>query len=167
MNKRIQGLLIIGVITLILIMMLLLYSDKNKQSNNSNQDSTNNISDTIRKIHRYKITKPDKVPKDASWGGSFDGGYWFELLNVNKQSNLKLRIKIYTEAKGELLLDANFNSTGTCELDISKQNFSNLKKSFLMSELVIENCRFRMDYPAFGGTYWEYLVKIGKDKPEE
>ena len=49
--------------------------------------------------------KPKTVPTNAIWYGDCDGGYWVELVKMQKDT---VRFRIYNDWNGELLWDADF-----------------------------------------------------------
>ncbi len=105
--------------------------------------------------------KVEGVPKKASWGGGCDGGFWFELVKLNKNS-ANLRVRIYSENDGELVLDSDFKRATGCNLNIKKASFRLCNKVFSYSSLYIEQCEYVPIYPAYGGTYWMQLKEMGK-----
>ena len=51
--------------------------------------------------------KPNKVPETAKWIGGFDGGAWFEIVNIDTNKMI-YRFRIYDDRKGDLIEDADF-----------------------------------------------------------
>jgi hypothetical protein len=116
--------------------------------------------------------RPESVPKEAIWKGSCDGGYWIELVSINK--NNKYRFRIYQDWDGELLMDADFKFEKEKKINLTFANWRSLvccysyavddslatltvahdiggeKKYYLLQSI----------FPAYEGVDWEII----KDK---
>ena len=64
--------------------------------------------------------KPAKVPVDAIWKGDCDGGYWVELVKLQKD---KVRFRIYRDWNGDLIYDADFGYKDCNGFRLSKSNW--------------------------------------------
>lgn len=66
------------------------------------------IQGMIEKIEENSIPKkPVDVPESAFWKGGLDGGYWFDLLNLNVNQR-QAEIAIYDDYYGKLVIQKKF-----------------------------------------------------------
>lgn len=65
--------------------------------------------------------RPKNVPISAIWKGHFDGGSWLELVEIKKDT---IRLRIYRDWNGDLLLDADFVTENGSNLQWTKDNWS-------------------------------------------
>jgi hypothetical protein len=111
--------------------------------------------------NNYEPERPSSVPKEAFWRGAPDEGFWFEIINVDSISKT-VRLKIYTDTKGEVALDADFREKSNCKtIPFSKENvISNLTalayRDGKHDEIWMANrCDLEMIKPAYGGSFKE------------
>ena len=57
--------------------------------------------------------RPVNVPVSAVWQGGCDGGNWMELVDIKDDT---IRLRIYRDWNGELILDADFVSENCNDL---------------------------------------------------
>lgn len=74
----------------------------------------------IEKIVENSIPKkPVDVPESAFWKGGLDGGYWFDLLNLNVNQR-QAEIAIYDDYYGKLVIQKKFNLFCATKFDFSQ-----------------------------------------------
>lgn len=74
----------------------------------------------IEKILENSIPKkPVDVPESAFWKGGLDGGYWFDLLNLNVNQR-QAEIAIYDDYYGKLVIQKKFNLECDTQFDFSQ-----------------------------------------------
>jgi len=96
--------------------------------------------------------KPINVPSEAVWAGGCDGGYWIELVAIEKD---KVRFRIYRDWNGDLILDADFEYKDCNDFRLTNSNWTEYIAYFgntieLMDKAGInERCRLEPIYPAY------------------
>lgn len=94
------------------------------------------------------------IPSNAIWKGSCQEGFWFELVEVNKEKR-EYRFRIYNDYNGELELDAIFSVNQNCNEEAPKN------KEILSKILTFENntilfekgfCDLKVQLPILGGS---------------
>ncbi|MDG1315083.1 MAG: hypothetical protein P8P29_06125 [Flavobacteriaceae bacterium] len=94
------------------------------------------------------------IPKSATWIGGADEGFWFDIVEINKEEKV-YRFKIYNDYKGDLVLDADFKKDSACNKEyyldkriLEKIIFFNFDKIGLT-----DNCELNMIQPGYNGTF--------------
>ena len=101
----------------------------------------------------YSIpTRPSKVPYDAIWKGGKDGGFWFSYVN---QSNELIRLQIFNDYNGTMLLDANFKPAKDCQLPKGKAVMNEINYYDFQKIVLNNNCELRPILPYFKGNLIE------------
>lgn len=102
--------------------------------------------------------KPANVPVSAVWKGGCDGGNWVELVDVEADT---IRLRIYRDWNGDLILDADFVSENCINLQLTKENWNEFisyfdgKKIYIKIQSDSSYCRFVPVFPA----YYEEKIK--------
>ncbi len=108
----------------------------------------------VRVPNKDSPKKLSSIPDSAVWRGGVDEGFWFELVEVYSSSNDKVRVRIYNDYNGGMVLDADFIGISDCNIKeeefIEKINYFEFKKIVLL-----DGCEFNAIYPAYGGCFWE------------
>ena len=103
------------------------------------------------------------IPKSAVWIGGVDGGFWFNVVDIDSIKKT-YRFKIYNDYNGELVMDADFVKDSICnnEYPLSKE----VLKEIMLFEFdkieMLNNCKLNMIKPAYGGSFWEIDKEIKK-----
>lgn len=99
--------------------------------------------------------KLKSIPVSAQWHGGCDGGYWFDLLNVDRHRRI-FRFRIYNDFSGQLELDADFMLKKPCsnEMDEILSDISYYNDGIIYTN---KDCRLIMIAPAYGGDTWNTL----------
>lgn len=74
-----------------------------------------------------ECVKPYNVPDAAVWIGGCDGGVWIELVEVKHDT---VRLRIYRDSNGELVLDSNFHSSTCQNTQVTKMNWNKIITSY-------------------------------------
>lgn len=96
--------------------------------------------------------KPANVPVSAVWKGGCDGGNWVELVDVKADT---IRLRIYRDWNGDLILDADFVSENCNNLQLTKENWNEFisyfdgKKIYSKIQSDSSYCRFVPVFPAY------------------
>ncbi len=100
-----------------------------------------------------KTEKLPNVPNSATWIGGSDGGFWFDIINIDKENKV-YRFKIYDDNEGNLVIDANFKKDSSCTIKYPLDKSILDKVSYFnFNEIgMLENCSLNMIEPAYGGT---------------
>jgi hypothetical protein len=92
------------------------------------------------------------IPETAIWKGGADGGYWYDIVNIDNAKK-SYRFRIYDDYEGGLVLDADFIKNASCDdsysLDrniLEKVNYFNFDKI-----VMIGNCELNIIEPVYGG----------------
>ena len=100
--------------------------------------------------------KPSNVPEKAVWKGGCDGGYWIELVSIEKDT---VRFRIYIDWNGDLLLDAYFKYEACHGFRLTDSNWEN-HVAYFGNAIEIYNssggssrCRLEPIYPAIYDGY--------------
>jgi hypothetical protein len=101
--------------------------------------------------------RPGRVPPEAVWKGSCDGGNWVELVATQGK---KMRFRIYEARRGKLLLDADFEHRDCNGWRLTDSDWAEHVQSFGYAlELAPESdttrgprCRLEPVYPAYQPT---------------
>lgn len=93
--------------------------------------------------------RPSKVPKNAIWKGGKDGGFWFSF--VNQQSNELIRLQIFNDYNGKMLLDANFKPEGDCHLPTGKAVINEINYYDFQKIVLNNSCELKPIVPYFKG----------------
>jgi len=102
--------------------------------------------------------KPSNVPVSAVWKGGCDGGNWVELVDVKADT---IRLRIYRDWNGDLILDADFVSENCNNLQLTEENWNEFisyfdgKKIYSKIQSDSSYCRFVPVFPA----YYEEKIK--------
>jgi len=102
--------------------------------------------------------KPANVPVSAVWKGGCDGGNWVELVDIKADT---IRLRIYRDWNGDLILDADFVSENCNNLQLTKENWNEFISDFdgtkIYSKIQSDSsyCRFVPVLPA----YYEEKIK--------
>ncbi len=101
------------------------------------------------------------IPSTSYWKGTCQEGFWFDIL---EQRGDTIRMAIYNDYNGEMVLDAYFMVPIDC--DKQKINPIQLKELLLGYEnysLLLPNdyCNLKAIIPPQGGSFWE-LDKVHK-----
>ena len=102
--------------------------------------------------------KPANVPVSAVWKGGCDGGNWVELVDIKADT---IRLRIYRDWNGDLILDADFVSENCNNLQLTKENWNEFisyfdgKKIYSKIQSDSSYCRFGPVLPA----YYEEKIK--------
>lgn len=108
----------------------------------------------IRVPNENSPKKLANIPESAIWSGGVDEGFWFELVELY-QDHKKVRIRIYNDYDGNMVLDADFTPISDCKIKdeselLNKINYFEFKKIILL-----DGCELDAIYPAYGGAFWE------------
>ena len=96
--------------------------------------------------------RPVNVPVSAVWQGGCDGGNWMELVDIKDDT---IRLRIYRDWNGELILDADFVSENCNDLLLTKTNWSEYIDYFdgtkIYSKIQVGSryCRLIPVFPAY------------------
>ncbi len=102
--------------------------------------------------------KPANVPISAVWKGGCDGGNWVELVDIKTDT---IRLRIYRDWSGELILDADFVSKNCNNLHLTKANWNKYidyfdgTKIYSKIQLNSSYCQLIPVFPA----YYEEKIK--------
>lgn len=102
--------------------------------------------------------KPANVPVSTVWKGGCDGGNWVELVDVKADT---IRLRIYRDWNGDLILDADFVSENCNNLQLTKENWNEFisyfdgKKIYSKIQSDSSYCQFVPVFPA----YYEEKIK--------
>jgi hypothetical protein len=96
------------------------------------------------------------IPETAIWKGGADGGYWYDIVNIDNVKK-SYRFRIYDDYEGSLVLDADFRKNTSCDdsysLDrniLEKINYFNFDKI-----VMIGNCELNIIKPVYEGKLLE------------
>ncbi len=96
--------------------------------------------------------KPANVPISAVWKGGCDGGNWVELVDIKADT---IRLRIYRDWNGDLILDADFVSENCNNLHLTKENWNEFVSYFdgikIYSNIQSDSsyCRFSPVFPVY------------------
>lgn len=96
--------------------------------------------------------RPKQVPLSAIWKGGCDGGNWIELVDIRTDT---IRLRIYRDWNGELILDADFVSENCDDLQLTKTNWNKNIDFFDGIAIYCKNdvgggyCKFNPILPAY------------------
>jgi len=62
-----------------------------------------------------------KIPETAKWIGGCDGGYWFDIVEINTIENI-CRIKIFYDYNGELISDKYYKLQAECKTKFNNES---------------------------------------------
>ena len=99
-----------------------------------------------------KWERPVNVPVSAVWQGGCDGGNWMELVDIKDDT---IRLRIYRDWNGKLILDADFVSENSNGLPLTKTNWSEYIDYFdgtkIYSKIQVGSsyCRLIPIFPAY------------------
>jgi len=85
------------------------------------------------------------IPKEAVWKGGEDGGFWFLNVSQAKDKNI-IRLKVFNDYDGELILDADFKIPENCEVPtnsiVDNINYFDFEKIVLVND-----CKLLIKHP--------------------
>lgn len=94
------------------------------------------------------------IPKEATWIGGVDEGFWYQIVSIDKNKKI-YRFRIYNDYTGDMVVDANFIKNSLCDKNLpldsnilKEINFFNFDKIGL-----IDNCELVLIKPAYGGIF--------------
>ena len=96
--------------------------------------------------------RPANVPVSAIWKGGCDGGNWLELVDIKDDT---IRLRIYRDWNGELILDADFVSENCKDLHLTVANWNEYidyfdgTKIYSKTQLDSSCCRLFPVFPAY------------------
>lgn len=102
--------------------------------------------------------RPTNVPVSAVWKGGCDGGNWMELVDIKDDT---IRLRIYRDWNGELILDADFVSENCKNLHPTVANWNKYidyfdgTKIYSKNQLDSSYCRLVPVFP----VYYEEKIK--------
>ncbi len=101
-------------------------------------------------------TRFNNIPESSVWIGGTDGGYWFNIIDIDSINKI-YRFRIYNDYNGELVLDANFVKDSVCnnKLPLNKSVLKEIKFFDFDKIVLLNNCMLIMIKPAYGGVFWE------------
>ena len=109
----------------------------------------------IRVLNQDTPNKLANITKAAIWRGGVDEGFWFDLVEFYPNQKNKVRLRIYNDYNGSLVLDADFTANSDCKIKNGKDLLEKIIY-FEFDKLVLSNgCVFEVVYPAYGGSFWE------------
>jgi len=101
---------------------------------------------------------PDRfsnIPDDAIWHGATDEGFWFWIVSVDSV-NRHVRVKIYNDYDGMLMMDGNYSEQKGCEIEpFTADNIIDniFYYGFDDIDLKKRQCRLILIQPALGGEF--------------
>ena len=99
-----------------------------------------------------KWERPVNVPVSAVWKGGCDGGNWMDLVDIKDDT---IRLRIFRDWNGELLLDADFVPEKCNDLPLTKTNWSEFIDYFDGTKIYINyqggssSCQLIPIFPAY------------------
>jgi hypothetical protein len=113
----------------------------------------------IRVPDDHQAERPHNVPLTAFWKGSVEEGFWFIVNGVDTVER-SYHFKIFNDYDGELVMDADFQIDDSCRLHMpSKERIADEIVYFEFDKIVLDSCILKIQYPAFGGSFWELEKK--------
>lgn len=102
-----------------------------------------------------KWERPVNVPISAVWQCGCDGGNWMKLVDIRDDT---IRLRIYRDWNGKLILDADFVSENCNDLPLTKTNWSEYVDYFdgtkIYTKIQVGSCYCRL-IPIFPAYYEE------------
>ena len=100
------------------------------------------------KIEPERLTS---IPKSAVWNGGVDGGFWFDFVSEQIDSN-KVRLRIYNDYNGTLILDADFTSEN-CKVPKGKTVLDSINYFEFKKVILLNGCELTAVNPTYAGSF--------------